>query len=133
MVVTPVGMKCPDCGTSKGIALFQVRPERLFLAGLTAFVAGVGAALAATAAFFFIFFIAAPYGYFAGSMILKASGMKRGLKLELVAGAGMVLGGIIFRVMMFGGVYSLLDFSSIWFWAVLVISTACAVSKIRFL
>jgi hypothetical protein len=129
MVVAQVGMKCPDCGTSKGMPLFQIRPERFLLAGITAIAAGLGASLV-SAAGFFILLIATAYGYFAGAMILRASGMKRGVKLEILTGAGMVLGGIASRVVLGGSVYALL---SIWFWAALGISTACAISKIRYL
>jgi hypothetical protein len=129
MVQTPVGMKCPDCGNSRGLALFRIRPERLVLAGVTALVAGVGAALVSLVLSIFIIFFAAPYGYFAGSMILRASGMKRGATLEMVAGAGMVAGGLAFRYCLWG-VHGILN---LWFLIALGISTACAVSKVRYL
>jgi len=127
MVVTPVGMKCPDCGTNRGGNLFTVRPERLVLAGIAALIAGVVAGLIGTIAGFFVFFVSVPYGYFAGSVILKASGMKRGQKMEILAGAGMVLGGLAYRIILFHHVFS------ISFLIVLVISTSCAVSKIRYI
>jgi len=131
MVVTPVGMKCPDCGTNKGGILFQVRPERLVMAGITAVLAGIGAGLISSFGFFLIFFFAATYGYFVGNMILRASGMKRGIKLEIAAGVGMVLGGIGYKLLSFGG--SCYGLVCPWFWIVLGVTTACAVSKIRYL
>ncbi len=145
MVVTPVGMKCPDCGKVKNSPLFKVRPERLLLAGIVALAAGMIASFIGALGFFVIF-ISMPYGYFAGSVILKASGMKRGIKIEVVTAVCMVLGAIFARI---GGpliithgmgehgrvalqtvLPLLLD---LFFWAATIISTACAVSKIRYL
>jgi hypothetical protein len=136
MVSTPVGMKCPSCGTSKGSPLFKVQPERLLLAGLAALVAGGIAGTVGSSLGFFTIFLAFPYGYFAGGMILKASGMKRGFTLEVVAGAGMVLGGILARIFplaIAAGAASLGLLLNPMFWIAVGISTACAVSKIRYL
>ena len=140
MVTTPVGMKCRDCGTSRGTELFKVRPERFVLAGITALIAGVIAGFIGEIAGFFVFFIAAGYGYFAGTIILKASGMKRGTKLEILAGAGMVIGGLALKLMPIAGILAtghaavaLRVLFDPFFWIVLVISTGCAVSKIRYI
>ncbi len=97
MVTTPVGMKCPDCGRSKNSMLYRIRPERLVLASITALIAGVVAAIIGRLGFFVIF-LSFPYGYFAGSIILKASGMKRGPKLEILAGVGMVIGALAVKL-----------------------------------
>ncbi|MHB0913438.1 MAG: B-box zinc finger protein [Armatimonadota bacterium] len=131
MVVTPVGMKCRACGTNKGGALFTVRPERFALAGLTALAAGVVAGVIGAVAGFFIFFVAFAYGYFAGSVVLKASGMKRGWKIEFLTGLGMVAGALGFKLLTANlNPFALLCPS---FWITVAISTACAVSKIRYL
>lgn len=145
MVTTPVGMKCPDCGRSKNSMLYRIRPERLVLAGITALIAGVVAAIIGRLGFFVIF-LSFPYGYFAGSMILKASGMKRGPKLEILAGVGMVIGAlavklvplVLFTVLFSEGAGSLITlavplFLDPFFWISVVIATACALSKIRYL
>lgn len=145
MVSTPVGIKCPDCGRVKNSVLFKVSPARLVLAGITALVAGMVAALIGKIGFFVIF-VSIPYGYFAGSMILKASGMKRGLKLEIVAGAAMVIGALAvqFAIPLMAMVLAkagpkpptalLLPFLlDPFFWLAAVISTGAAVSKIRYL
>ena len=142
MVATPVGMKCRNCATNRKSPLFQVRPERLLLAGLVSLIAGAGAAVLGGIGFFVII-IGTAYGYFAGSVILKASGMKRGIKLEVVAGAGIVVGAIAFKLLpqivaaralavsgVGFGFTALLD---PFFWIAVGISTACAVSKIRYL
>jgi len=125
--------------------LYQVRPERLLLAVITAFIAGVVAAIIGKLGFLVIF-LAFPYGYFAGSVILRASGMKRGLRLEILAGTGMVLGALAFKFappLLMGrllgegarsaGTLALPLLLDPFFWVALVIATACAVSKIRYL
>ena len=145
MAVTPVGMKCPDCGRAKDSPLFKIAPERFVLAGVVALIAGVAAALIGELGFFVIF-LSVPYGYFAGSMIMRASGMKRGAKLGVLAGVGIVLGAVAFKLLpallvsqqlgehgesAFATVLPLL--TDLFFWISVVISTSCAVSKIRYL
>lgn len=146
MVYTPVGVKCRECGLSRGGTLFTIRPERMILAAVTALVAGAIAALLGGTSFFYAIFIAVPYGYFAGQTIIKAAGMKRGLKLEIIAGVGMVIGALAFklipgliagksllivtsRILSFGP-QSLL---SVILWATVAIAIGCAISKIRYL
>lgn len=142
MVQTPVGMKCRDCGRSGSGTLFKVKPGRMALACIIAAAAGAAAGLLGMFGFLVVF-ISFPYGYFAGSMILKASGMKRGRKLEIAAGVFMAIGGLAVKliplllILLSGvngatrlGLATLLD---PFFWAALGISTACAVSKIRYL
>jgi hypothetical protein len=146
MVSTPVGMKCPDCGLSRGGVLFTVSPARFVLAGITAFTAGIIAAVIGEAGMFFLIFVSIAYGYFAGGMILKASGMKRGIKMEILAGSGMVIGALAFKLLpaiVFSANTARLGISLIafgvssladpWLWLAVAISTACAVSKIRYI
>jgi hypothetical protein len=145
MVSTPVGMKCPDCGKVKNSVLFKVSPGRLMLAGITALVAGFVAALIGHIGFF-VLFVSIPYGYFAGGLILKASGMKRGMKLEIVVGAMMVIGALVSQfsiplvtlAMLPPGHRPLAHIIipyviNPFFWIALVMSTGAAVSKIRYL
>ena len=145
MVSTPVGMKCPDCGKVKNSVLFKVSPGRLVLAGITAMAAGVIAALIGHIGFF-VLFVSIPYGYFAGGLILKASGMKRGRKLEVVVGALMVIGAL--AIQFTGPLLAIaalnaagkLTYAPVlralidpFFWIAVVLSTGAAVSKIRYL
>ena len=136
MVVTPVGMKCPDCGHGANSALYQVRADRLILAGIVALLGGAVAALVGELGFLVIF-LSLPCGYFAGDMILRASGMKRGRKLEILAGAGMVLGALGLKLLptiLFGKIgVGILSLTDVFFWVALVISTGAALSKIRYL
>jgi hypothetical protein len=142
MVSTPVGMKCPACGLSRGGVLFTVSPGRFVLAGLTAMAAGAISTLAGGFGFF-MFFLAFPYGYFAGTMVLKASGMKRGKKLEILTGCCVVLGALlvklapVFLVYASGGnvheAFLPEEFMEPFLWVAVAIVTGCAVSKIRYI
>lgn len=144
MVVTPVGMKCRSCGSNANSALTKVPAPRFMLAFAVSMIAGVGAWVLSGIGLFAIF-LGTMYGYFAGGIILKASGMKRGRKLEIGAGVGVVLGAILAK---FGpllimpllglraGVAAQLSLMVLWdlyFWVVVGITTACVVSKIRYL
>lgn len=140
MVVTPVGMKCRQCGLQKGGKLFDIGFGRLAIAGLTAVVAGVVAAMVPHLGIFMIF-ISMAYGYFAGTVIMKSVGMKRGMKMEITAGVGMVLGAaaakLIHLLIITGGgpitgQALLTEFFDPWTWVSVAIATACAVSKIRY-
>jgi hypothetical protein len=140
MVYTPVGVKCRECGLSKGGALFQVNPARLVLASITALVAGaVPTFVSKLGMGFLIIFGAMAYGYFAGSVILKAAGMKRGIKMEIVTGAGMVLGALAFVLIpaLVAGkplqMIALRIVTNPYLLIAVAISTACAVSKVRYL
>lgn len=133
MVVTPVGMKCPNCGRNGNAQLFQIPPGRLVLTGITALTSGIGAGFIASIGFILILIVAASYGYFVGNIIFRASGMKRGSNLEILAGAGIVIGGLLFRFISLGGVTLIPLLFSPWFLISLGITTACAISKIRYL
>lgn len=145
MIATPVGMKCPDCGRIKDSPLFKVTPSRFLVAGLAALIAGGLATLIGELGFFVIF-VSIPYGYFAGSMIMKAAGMKRGRKMELLTGIGMILGAVAAKLLAtlpasyhlgeHGGsavAIALPLLGDPFFWLASIIATSCAVSKIRYL
>lgn len=146
MVSTPVGMKCPQCGTSKGSPLYKVAPGRLALAALTAMIGGAVSTLISGMGFFVIF-LSIPYGYFLGNMILKASGMKRGRLLEILAGAMIIVGATLANltpdllIVSASGAPAgipilpilLRSISCPYFLLAVGVTTACAVSKIRYL
>jgi len=98
MVSTPVGAKCGDCASQRSNRLFTLTPLRALLVCLT------GAALGAVAGWgveflgFFIIFAAVAYGSFAGEMMLRAAGRKRGIGMEIIAGASMFIGAIAGRL-----------------------------------
>lgn len=134
MVVTPVGMKCPDCARSKNSMLFQIPASRLLLALIVSLAAGVVASIIGGLGFFVIF-LSVPYGYYAGNLILRSAGMKRGWKIELTAGAGMVLGALSVKLipMLLIGRFVPAMLIDLFFWLAVVISTGAALSKIRYL
>lgn len=137
MVVTPVGMKCRDCGLQRGGTLFQVGAGRLALAILVSLAAGGVAGFIGHLGFFIIF-LGSAYGYFAGTVIMKAAGMKRGRKMEIVAGVGMVAGALAMKLLPalalgappMAGLRVLAD---PWYLVAVAIATGCAVSKIKYL
>lgn len=94
LVQTPVGMKCRQCGLQKGGTLFAMAPHRAAAAGAAAIALGAAAGFGADTIGFFALFVAVAYGTFAGEMIVRASGRKRGIRLEVIAAAGMALGAI---------------------------------------
>lgn len=51
---------------------------------------------------FFMLFVAVAYGGFAGEMIMRASGRKRGIKMEVLAAVSMAVGAIGGRMLIAG-------------------------------
>jgi len=100
LVHTPVGAKCPTCASSKGVAVFTPSPLHIALAGGTGLVLGAVAGWGAEFSVgYFTFILAFIYGGFAGGTILRASGRKRGLKMEVIAGVSLALGAVGGRVL----------------------------------
>ncbi len=95
MVQTPVGAKCKQCGTNKGGSLSGITPVRAAAASGVGLVAGAVAGWGAEFAFGLLtLFLAFAYGGFAGELILRASGRRRGAKLEVLSGVTMILGAV---------------------------------------
>lgn len=135
MVVTPVGMKCPGCGKNTNSGLFAVKPERLLLAGILSIIAGCIAAIISSLGFF-ILFLSLPFGYFAGDIILKSAGMKRGWKLEVTSAAGIIIGGLGFKLLpgiLVGHVSLFVLMMNPMFLIGITITLAAVISKIRYL
>lgn len=92
-----MGMKCRECGLQHGGVLFTLSPGQAASAlavGLVfGVVAGWGVAFQSSFGFFMVF-LAVAYGTFAGEMILRASGRKRGIKMEVLAGVVLAVGAI---------------------------------------
>lgn len=98
LVQTLVGMKCRECGMQRGGTLFSIKPHRALAAGASAIALGAVAGLGVDLLGWLILLVAVAYGTFAGEMIVRASGRKRGKKLELIAGLGMVMGALGGRI-----------------------------------
>ena len=91
---TPVGMKCRECGLQKGGKLFTLSPAQAALAAVIALLFGLVAGWGVEFLGFYTILVAVPFGTFAGEMILRVSGRKRGIKMEIIAGAAIAFGAI---------------------------------------
>lgn len=108
MVTTPVGMKCRQCGTGVNSVLYQPSVLQMVLAGLVGAAAGAVAGWAVEfSASYFTILLAIIYGGFVGQMILNACGRKRGLRVEVPAALGMILGAFGGRMIVAAQVLSL--------------------------
>lgn len=93
-VQTPVGMKCRECGMQRGGALFSPSAGQIVSAAAVAILFGMVAGWGVEMLGFFMVFLAVAYGTFAGEMILRAAGRKRGVKMEVVAGTALAIGAL---------------------------------------
>lgn len=99
---TPVGMICPQCARERLPATYQPAVRHIALAGLTAFLLGIGLSVAAlllsAAAGFFAFFVAFLLGSVAGNLtsraVLWAAERKRGRTVMVTVGSAYVLGAL---------------------------------------
>ncbi len=99
LVQTPVGMKCRECGLARGGPLFAPSAGQCAAAGAIALLFGVVAGWGVDFLGFYMLFFAVAYGTFAGEMILRAGGRKRGMRLEVLAAAALAVGAIGGRVL----------------------------------
>ena len=133
----PVGVRCRDCASLRSSPLYQVKPERFALAAVLGLAAGtvVGVLLQVISGAFiyFLLFVGPAIGGFIGELILRASGRKRGLKLEILAGASVVIGAILSQAL-FGGWLRLWHspISLILYLVAVGLTASAAVGRIRY-
>lgn len=138
LVAGPVGMRCRDCASLRSSVLYQVKPERFALATVLGLAAGTGIGLLLQAIsgvfMFFLFFVGPAIGGFLGELILRATGRKRGIKLEVLAGASVVVGAVISQFIS-GGWYGLIHspVRLVVYLVAVALTTAAAVGKIRYM
>jgi len=100
LVQTPVGAKCRACASGTSRTLFSPSPLQAAMASAAGLAAGAVAGLAVEFNLgFFSLILALAYGGFAGEMILRVSGRKRGVRMEIIAGVTMVVGAIVARLL----------------------------------
>lgn len=92
MVSSPVGMRCADCASLRGTALYRIHPARLILATVVALAVGIAGAFVLTMISFFVFFVGPIYGGIVAEGVLRAAGRKRGRALEVI-GIGSIIAG----------------------------------------
>src|SRR5437764_8246786 len=91
----PVGMLCRDCARGKPSHLYQVDPKSFAIAVPVTLAAGLfGGWLMASIGHigFFGAFAGFIYGMAVGEVALRLTGRKRGLQMEIMAGACVLLG-----------------------------------------
>ena len=97
LVQTPVGAKCRDCASQRGLSVFTLTPLRALAGAAAGLVAGAAAGFAVTfhsSLGLFTLFAAFFYGGFAGEVILRAAGRKLGLKMEILAAVSLSVGAL---------------------------------------
>lgn len=132
MVAGAVGMICRKCAALGESPLYKVPPARLALA----LVAGVGAGTLAGFVLqhigFFVFFVSPIIGGLLGEVILRATGRKRGVRVEVLTGVSVVAGAALSLLITGPGVlYS--PISLTFFLVAVGLVTAAAIGKIRYL
>ncbi len=108
MIQTPVGAKCRDCAQLRKLPMFDIKPMGYVRAVGAALGAGVGGAVVLTLVqgtmpFFGLFgllFMAA-FGYVVGEAVSLAVRRKQGNQLGMIAAAGVCVGLIVVRTLMF--------------------------------
>lgn len=129
----PVGIRCPDCASLRSSPLYQISAGRFALAAAAGLAAGTLAGFVLQAIGFFILFVAPLIGGLLGEVILRATGRKRGPRLEFLAGASVVVGSGL-SLLISGDLWRLTHpVSLIIFLLAIGLTTAAAVGKIRYL
>lgn len=102
LVPTPVGSKCRACASQQSSALFKPSIAQAIAAAIVALAAGAFAGLAAEFGGWLALFVAVAYGGFAGGLILRAAGRRRGRRMEIIAGVAMAIGALGSRLIIAG-------------------------------
>ena len=136
MVNGAVGLLCRACAVNRPAQMYAIRPERFALAVLAGLIAGtiVGVLLQALSGFIFFTLMFSPViGGFLGEVILRATGRKRGLALEILAGASVVIGAAVSSF--FVGTWQMYlhsPLAGVLFLVAVVLTAGAAVGKIRY-
>jgi hypothetical protein len=94
-VMGPAGIRCRDCASLRSSPLYQVPPGLMLLGLLTGLAVGVGGGyllVAASEIAFFLLWGGLLYGAAVGEVVLRVTGRKRGIKVEITSGVCAALG-----------------------------------------
>ena len=92
MVSGPVGVRCRDCGRQNLDAIMRGSPRQYLLATVCAF---GSALLLGWLSHVLVFWLGSVYGYLVGEATLRGGGRKRGLAMQLLAGAAAAIGSLV--------------------------------------
>jgi len=99
LVQTPVGAKCPSCAAQASGSLFRPTLWQLTAAAAVGLSGGIVAGWAVQFSFGLLTLVVAfAYAAFLGEMILRASGRRRGIRMELTAVLSVIVGAIGGRI-----------------------------------
>lgn len=138
-----VGFFCRACAADRKSPLYQVSLSSFAMtAVVTLIVAVLGGWLISSISFggFFSLVIGFFYGTGIGEVVLRMTGRKRGLNLEILAGAAAAIGVVAGRAIMFGGLMAVMpgasgvsSFLSPWTIVFAAVSAYGAVNRVRFI
>ena len=92
MVAAPVGVRCRDCSRQNLDAIMRGSPRQYLLASVCAF---GSALLLGWLSHVLVFWLGSVYGYIVGEATLRGGGRKRGLAMQIIAGAAAAVGSLI--------------------------------------
>ncbi|MHB9036544.1 MAG: hypothetical protein ACYC64_07740 [Armatimonadota bacterium] len=87
-------MKCRNCASQRQGSLFKPSPGQIAAASVVGLMMGVIAGWAVEFGGIFIIFLAFAFGGFAGEVVLRVSGRRRGRTMEIVTASSMVVGAL---------------------------------------
>ncbi|MCE5324219.1 hypothetical protein LLG46_13025 [bacterium] len=93
-------MKCPSCASQKQGTLFRPTPAQITAASVVGLMMGIITGWAVEFCGFYMIFIAFALGGFAGELILRACGRRRGRLMEIITGVSIIIGALGGRILM---------------------------------
>jgi len=90
---TPVGYRCPQCVRQNRSPLYATEPQHAVIAAIVSFaLSSIAGALVTQLGLLLTFFLSASAGGLIGEAVLRLGHGKRGRTIQIISGAGIVLG-----------------------------------------
>ena len=128
MVSGPVGVRCRNCGRQNLDAIMRGSPSQYLIGSLCAF---VSAFLLGWLSHVLVFWLGSVYGYLVGEATLRGGGRKRGLGMQLIAGAAAAVGSAAWGIEF--GRYPVMALLSPWSLVGLGLGVFFAVMHVRYI
>jgi len=134
MVETPVGYKCTACGYNRE-ARYTPHAGRLIAGVLVALAAGWVPGVVGSLGFLGLW-LGMFYGRFVGTLVLKATGGRSSLLLEVLAVIALIAGGLIprfpgLRLLLQGNLQTAMRMPDLLVFVMLIIVAAAMLSRLR--